>query len=160
MQQQQQQQEQQQQRAQSFAALWSLDPSYNEQEVEEALEAIGFNPEHVSKLGEGAFGLAFGDVHSGVAFSLALDGIDPKRGVLKYRDEGVRVAPWRSRNSQEPRSLLEPWDMPEDLVCLLEEFAEKVIKKCLLLVCKVTLASYVCRVACSLWRDIICVAVA
>ena len=118
-----QQQQQQQQRAKSYAALWSLDASYNEQEVKEALAAIGFNPEHLSKLRCGAFGLAFGDTFSGLAFSIALDGIDPKKCVLKYHDHGVRAAPW-----PEPRSWLGPWDIPEDLVGLLEEFVEKVTK--------------------------------
>ena len=103
--------------------MWSLDASYNEQEVKEALAAIGFNPENLSKLGEGAFGLTFGDEYSGVAFSLDLDGIDPKKGVLKYRDEGVRAAPWLPSKRQDLRSSFEPRGLPKNLEGSLAEFA-------------------------------------
>ena len=118
-----QQQQQQQQRAKSYAALWSLDASYNEQEVKEALAAIGFNPEHLSKLGEGAFGLAFGERHGGRAFSVALDRIKLTNCALKCREHGVRAAPW-----PDPGDWLGPWNIPEDLVSLLDEFVENVTK--------------------------------
>ena len=80
-------------------------------------------------MGEGAFGLAFGDEYSSVAFSLALDGIDPKKDVLKYRDEGVRAAPWPPSKSQDLRSSFGPWDLPKNLEGSLAEFAQKVTKK-------------------------------
>ena len=89
------------------------------------MAAIGFNPEHLRKLGEGAFGLVFGDKHSGLAFSVALDGIDLTKCALKCREHGVRAAPWAMRQAT---FSLGPWDIPDDLVGLLEEFVENVTK--------------------------------
>ena len=119
----QQQQKEQQQRSPSYAALWNLEPSTDEQEVKEALATIGFNPEHLSKLGDGFFGLAFGAKHLALTFSVALDGIDPTKCVLKSRKHGVRAAPW-----PEPQDWLGPWNIPKDLVGPLEEFVKTVIK--------------------------------
>ena len=136
LQQQQQQQQQQQppakrgkhqrQLSQSYAALWSLDPSCKEQEVKDALAAIGFNPEHLEQLGCGVFGLAFGNTYTGLTFSLALDGIDSKKVNLKYHDEGIRAAPWPPNGSEDNQSSLGPWDMPPGVQDSMARFAEKV----------------------------------
>ena len=72
-------------------------------------------------LGEGAFGLAFGERHGGRAFSVALDRIKPTDCALKGREPGIRAAPW-----PDPDAWLGPWEIPEELVSPLDEFVANV----------------------------------
>merc|ERR1711974_390643 len=79
-----------------FVAVWNLRHDYDAEGLRKDLYEVDFEPDVVKRFADidGAFALVFREEYKAAAMALALDDIDPCKGILKDSGDRIRVAQW------------------------------------------------------------------